>query len=120
MTAVDVPITDEIMDFSSPRQAIRFRVDDDVFEASPQVAAISMIRFADEAERLESPDTTQEDQIKIIENLFRIILTTESAERFIARLADDDRPIGITQFMDITRWLLEQYGLRPTKPDSES
>jgi hypothetical protein len=120
MSTVEVPVDDEIMDFSSPRQTIKFKVDGDVFEASPQVAAISMIRFATEAELLEKSDTRSDEQIKIIENLFRIVLTRDSAERFIARLSDDDRPIGVSQFVDITKWLLERYGLRPTEPDSES
>lgn len=120
MTTTDVTVDNGIMDFSSPRGTIKFRIDDDIFEAHSEVAAISMLRFASEAERMEDKDVSIDEQVKILQNMFHIILTSESATRFIRRLEDDARPIGIGQFTKITTWLLEQYGLRPTESDSPS
>lgn len=120
MTTVSVPADDEIMDFSSPRELIKFQIDGDIFEATPEVAAISMIRFVSEAGRLERDDVEADEKVKIIQNLFRMVLTHESASRFIRRLEDDARPISIRQFLDVTRWLMERYGLRPTESDSPS
>lgn len=120
MTAVDVPIDDDIMDFSRPPENIRFRMDGDVFEAIPEIAAVSMLRFADDAERLDRSDVSADEKVKILQNLFRMILVPESSSRFIRRLDDNTNPIGVGRFMDVTKYLLERYGLRPTEPDSAS
>lgn len=120
MTTVNVPIDDNVMDFSSPQENIRFRMDDDMFEAIPEIAAISMLRFADNAERLEDATISSEEKIKIIQDLFRMVLVPESSTRFIRRLDDSTHPIGMRRFIDVTQYLLERYGLRPTEADSAS
>lgn len=120
MTTLDIPASAEIMDFSSPQETIKFRVDDDVFEASPEIAAISMMRFAESAERFEDEALPVEEKIRILQNMFRLILLPESAGRFIRRMEDDTHPIGMRQFLDVIKWLMEQYGLRPTESDSPS
>lgn len=111
---------DEIMDFSSGRKSLKFRVDDDVFEASPDIAAELALRYADQAEQLTVENATNEQQIELIHALFRMVLLPESADRFLARLSDHARPIGNGKIERITRWLFEEYGLRPTTSDSAS
>lgn len=120
MTMIDVLADDGVMDFSNPAQNIKFRLDGDEFEALPEIAAVSMLRFADEATRLDRDDVGTDEKIKIIQGLFRMVLTTESATRFIRRLEDDAHPIGMARFGEIVEWLMERYGLRPTEPDSAS
>lgn len=115
-----VAVDDEIMDFSSPRRSLKFRVDEDVFEAAPDIAAELMLRYADMVERLSGDDATNEQQKEIIHALFRMVLFPDSAERFIKRLSDQRHPIGQVKIAKITRWLFEEYGLRPTESDSVS
>lgn len=115
-----VQANDDVMDFSSPRRSLKFRVDDDVFEAAPDIAAELALDYADQVEQMGGDDATNEQQKQIIHSLFRMILFPESAERFIARLSDQQRPIGQKKIADITRWLFEEYGLRPTGSDSAS
>lgn len=116
----EVPVDDGIMDFSSARKSLKFRIDEDVFEASPDIAAELALEYADEAERLTAEGTTNKQQIEVIHKLFRMVLFPDSAERFIARLSDQRRPIGQEKIAKITRWLFEEYGLRPTVSDSAS
>lgn len=111
---------DEIRDFSSPRRSIKFRVDDDVFEASPDVAAELVLEYADKAEQLEQNDVKPGQQRDLVHSLFRMLLFPESADRFIARLSDPEHPIGHRKITEITQWLFEEYGLRPTGSDSAS
>jgi hypothetical protein len=110
----------ELMDFSSPRRSIKFRVDADVFEAAPDIPAELALDYADKAERLAGGDATYEDQKEILHALFRMVLFPESADRFISRLSDRRNPIGQAKIARITRWLFEEYGLRPTGSDSVS
>lgn len=116
---LSVPADDEMMDFSSRRKSLPFKVDDDVFEAAPDIPAELAIEFADMAEKAEKSSTV-EDQIALVHSMFKMILFPDSAERFIARLRDTQRPIGTGRMMKIVAWLYEEYGLRPTESDSRS
>jgi hypothetical protein len=118
---LSVPVDDEVMDFSSPRKSLRFRVDDDLFEAAPDIPAELAMRFADQASKLDDDDdVTSDEQIAVLHSLFEMMLFPESAERFIARLSDPTHPIGNEKVARITRWLFEEYGMRPTESDSPS
>lgn len=119
---IEVPMTDEVLDFSSARKTLKFRVDDDLFEAPPDIAAELALRFADEAAQLDDDNggPTSEQQVTVMRNLIRMILLPESAERFIARLSDAANPIGVETFERVVEHLLERYGLRPTESDSPS
>jgi hypothetical protein len=110
----------EVMDFSSRRRKILFRVDDDVFEAAPSIAAELAIDYAEKAEVLTEAGATTRQQLEVIHALFRMVLFPESADRFIARLSDQRNPIGHDQIQRITQWLFAEYGLRPTVSDSAS
>lgn len=113
---------DGIMDFSSGRRSLKFRVDDDIFEAAPDIAAELALDYGDKVDRLTSGDdtTSADDQRDIIHALFRMVLFPESADRFIARLSDQRNPIGHQKIIKITQWLFEEYGLRPTESDTAS
>lgn len=116
-------VDDGIRDFSSPRRSIKFRVDDDVFEAAPDIAAELVLEYAGKAEqleRLEQENVQPDQQRDLVHSLFRMVLFPESADRFIARLSDPTRPIGHRKIAEITQWLFEEYGLRPTGSDSAS
>lgn len=108
------------MDFSSARRSLKFRVDDDVFEAAPDIAAELALDYADKVEQLGGDGASNADQKEIIHSLFRMVLFPDSAERFIARLSDQRQPIGQKKISAITQWLFEEYGLRPTGSDSAS
>lgn len=116
---LSVPVDDEVMDFSSPRKSLPFRVDDDLFHAAPDIAAELAIEFSDAAEKA-NDDSKPEQQIAVLHAMFNMVLFPESAERFIARLRDPEHPIGMDKLNRIVRWLFESYGLRPTTSDSPS
>jgi hypothetical protein len=117
---LSVPLDDEVMDFSSPRKSLPFRVDGDLFEAAPDVAAELAIEFMDLSEKVNDTDSTVEDQIALLRAMFKMVLFPDSAERFIARLRDPVKPIGYEKVNRIIKWLFESYGLRPTESDSPS
>ncbi|MDK1473611.1 hypothetical protein QNO07_09285 [Streptomyces sp. 549] len=117
MTAQTVDITDDIRDFTTARKSIRFRVDSDVFDAVPDIPAQTLLDFAMEMEHAgDSPDQAIRAMVKVVD----ILLTQESAALFKARMSNPDNPISAQQLKDIMPWLLEQYGMRPTEPSSDS
>lgn len=124
---ITVPADDVMMDFSVGRKSIKFKVDDDIFEAVPDIAAELAMEYASRIEQLtkitggdEEDNPSFESQREIAHSTVRLVLLPESADRFIARLGDPRNPIGTSRFGKITQWLLEQYGLRPTEQDSAS
>lgn len=112
-------VDDEVVDFSSTRKVLRFRVDDDVFDAASSIAADLALEYAELAETL-TEGVSMSKQREVIHALFRMVLLPESADRFIERMSDQRNPIGHDQITRITQWLFEEYGLRPTEADSAS
>jgi hypothetical protein len=118
---LSVPLDDEVMDFSSPRKSLPFRVDGDMFEAAPDVAAELAIEFMDLSAKLDDEETASvQDQIAVLHAMFKMVLFPDSADRFIARLRDTTKPIGYAKVNRIVKWLFEAYGLRPTEPAESS
>lgn len=110
-----------MMDFSIGRKSIKFKVDNDIFEAVPDIAAELAMEYASHMEMLTDPKKNSlDDQKEVVYSTLRLVLFPESADRFIERLRDQQNPIGQVRFGEITQWLLEQYGLRPTEQDSAS
>ena len=117
-TPVDFSVTQEVKDFTRATKNLKFRIDEDIFEAPSNLPAMTLMTFAAKGEELSSADSMLRP--KIFEELFQMILLPESAQRFIARLSDQQRPISMTQVDDVLTWIMEEYGLRPTIPSEES
>lgn len=133
-----VPI---VPDFSAPLERapepIRFTVDDDTFEAYPQVGGgllmdVISIEGLDQLTLPDDPDaelsTSELTKMSRIANtqsrkmldFLDTALLPESAERFAQRMRSTENPISLQQVFQIGRWLLAQYGARPTEPPSSS
>lgn len=110
---------EEIFDFSTGAKRIKFKIDDDVFEAISDLPALTAMEFGQHANTLDA-SSDLDAQAKAIETMFRLVLTKESAEVFIGRLNDVNKPIGARQMNSITMWLMEKYGFRPTVPSEAS
>ncbi len=110
--------TVEIRDFTNHR-VVRFRIDDDVFEGLPDLPAMLLVEFASAMAKLDET-TDIKDQPKVFRDLFNMVLTDESAARFIERMSSKTEPISIAQIDQIMPWIMEQYGMRPTEPSSDS
>lgn len=110
---------EEIFDFSTGAKRIKFRIDDDTFEAISDLPALSAMEFGQHANTLDTSSDLK-DQAKALETMFRLVLTPKSAEIFIDRLTNVNKPIGARQMNSITMWLMEKYGFRPTVPSEAS
>jgi len=116
LTAVDV--SDEMRDFTINRRTIKFKIDDDVFEAVKDIPAQIMLDFAVGAQQLET--TASNQGVETILKLLEMSLLPESGQRFRRRMSDPDSPIGIQTVMEVIPWLMEQYGMRPTQSPEPS
>lgn len=104
-------------DFSKPRQARRFRIDDDVFEAVSAIPAGILAEFAGKLSR-DTADATQ--RFSIIVEALDLVLLPESFSLLRKRMSDKHDPVELDQLNDVIVWLLEEYGLRPTEPSPNS
>ena len=107
-----------VKDFSRPHRQLQFRIDDDLFEAARALPGKTLARFA---ARFADVDKAPVDkQLDVFTEALGMVLLPESNTRFQKRLDDLEQPIELEQASDVITWLLEEYGLRPTEPSSES
>lgn len=123
-------------DFSLPKQeTIKFKIDNDTFEAVPIVGAqiLRDITNMSELVKLQNLDTTTMDREQL-EAMAEVatqhtartmqfldqVLLPDSAARFAERLRSAEEPITIQQSYEVWRWLIEQYSARPTQPSLPS
>jgi hypothetical protein len=121
----------EIRDFTIKEKRAKFRVDDDVFEATA-IMSIPMMQGMMQAARgigdvmgtAEEDENSVASKLEKIYEIFDKILIPTSAKRFRERLeaepASDDALDARRQVIPILYYLLEKYGLRPTTPSAES
>jgi hypothetical protein len=106
-------------DFTDTSEPIRFRINDDVFEAPSVLPVPVMQQLASAAADLKSQGSDAQ-ALESIVHVFDVILVDESATLFRTRVNSKANPVGIKQIIDIMMWLLEVYGLRPTDQSSVS
>lgn len=106
-----------IKDFSKRRKLIRFKIDEDTFEAAPAIPAEILTDFVVQFSDVENLPV--DSRVKALAEVLEMILKPESFTRFKTRLRDRESPIDIDQLNDIIIWLMEQYGQRPTQPSTD-
>lgn len=111
---------DGLPDFSVKRTNVRFRVDGDVFEAPRAIPADTMADIVNRFSDIDDKGKSEAESIGDLREIIRVLLFPESVERFLARMGDQQNPIGTDQVGAIIPWLMEQYGMRPTEPLSSS
>lgn len=126
----------EIKDFSIDKQeTLKFKIDDDVFEAVPIVGAqilrdITNMSDLAQLQGIDEASVTQ-DQLKAMADaanqhtartmqFLDLVLLPDSAARFAERLRSTDKPITIQQTYEVWRWLIERYSARPMQPSLPS
>lgn len=114
---VDVDGNVEIKDFSFSVEPKRFRINNDIFYATPEMP----VTIAATAAKISQSGALQKGDVGPILEFFDEILLDESATRFRHRFtANKQQPIGMRHVNVIIPWLLEEYGLRPTEPSADS
>lgn len=113
------PVNDEIIDFTPQRPRPQFKAGGETYSGKIEVPALAAMRYSIRAQSMGEGDFNEET-LNTTLDLLRLMLTKESADRLIARLEDDENPIGMETFNKIIPWLMEQYGMRPTTPSPDS
>lgn len=104
-----------VADFTPPPSAVRFKINDDVFVGVDDLSAFKALEFSAHADKFEKG--TGAEKIEAMKELFKLLLTAESSELFLARLnGERGKPIGFQTTIKLVPWLFEQYGFRPTEP----
>ena len=94
-----------------------FTIDGDTYEAAPVMPAETLMEFAGHFGKV---GDTPAENLTAMRGLLEMVLLPDSYERLAARLRSRENPVDIDQVSDLISWLLETYGLRPTRPSSSS
>jgi hypothetical protein len=114
---------DEVLDFTIRRRPVRFRIDDDLFQAAAALPAGVAFEFAELASGLQAQAEGDRDRVaeaKAAMGLFEKILYPESYQRFRQRMFSIEEPIDPGQLFMVVSGLMSRYGLRPTEPSADS
>lgn len=106
-------------DFSRERNKIQFKINDDIFECRPELAADVLLDFTEKFGAVKE-DGDGSDSRAILTEVLEEVLQPPSFTRFRQRMADRDNPIGMVQVNQVIEWVFEEYGLRPTQPSDIS
>ena len=130
MTEPDAAGT-QIPDFTIHREPHRFKIDNDTFSAPALLSPVTLRKLAAQAASVGDVGklTDAESVVKAMEALaeiMRALMPGSSGAVFAARLwseggEDDPPPIDLMkQAIPAMYYLMECYGLLPTKPSSDS
>ncbi len=109
-------------DFSKPRvEPLRFTIDGDVFECAGSLPAGGTRVLANLVAVQSSDDEGKAIAgLQALGDFLDVVMLPESAKLFAERMKDPVRPITDEQIGDITDYLMESYGRRPTVPSTPS
>lgn len=113
----------DIPDFSRPKtEPLRFRIDQDVFECAATLPAAGTRLLVTMAAAGDATIDTAvaSAQLSMLGDFLDMVLMPESAKRFAERMGDPGNPINDDQISAVLKWLVEQYGQRPTMPPTAS
>lgn len=122
-------------DFSSKPRVVEFTVDGEIYRGRPYLPAQTMVDFTLRVEAMGDAATGSEGFATMMESL-EMVLMPDSYRKFKDRMKDpladipeEERayvtelpykPIELPQLDEILKWLMEEYGLRPTQSSSGS
>jgi len=107
-------------DFSKAREQISFEIDGETFEAAEAIPADVLAEGVTVLNGVDPETATATDQIGALKSFMEMCLFPESYERFSYRMGNKANPIDLDQVDQVASWLVEQYGMRPTQPSSDS
>lgn len=119
MRAATPPPPDAARDFTRPRKRLNFTIDADEFEAAAVLPGDVFAEFVSLYNGSSDTETYQQ-QHDMLKSALALALLPDSYQRFASRLKDKISPIDDDQMADVVLWLLEEYGLRPTRPSQPS
>jgi hypothetical protein len=118
-TTAPAPAPAPARDFTKKRKPLAFTIDDDHFEATAALPGDVFAEFVTTYNGTSETETYQQ-QHDLLKAALQMVLLPASWERFAARLRDKTNPIDDDQMSDVIIWLLEEYGMRPTRPSQDS
>ncbi len=118
-------MTDNIRfkDFSSSPEPIHFRIAPDDFRCYPEIPLDTMLEVTELAGNKE---LTGMARFKEFLEILTGVIVVDDYDKFIERTRKPTKdkpnpnPIGLKHMQDIIPWIMEVYGLRPTRESSES
>lgn len=105
--------TVNMKDFSKEKKKISFTLDGIEYPCYPKILAPVLQQLTEATEELNLGNAAQK-----VELFFSGVMSEEHQIRLSARLADPWDDFGVEEALEIMLWLMEAYGLRPTKSSS--
>lgn len=114
-----VPPSAETPDFT-PVSNVKFTLYGEQYHGVAELTLEDSFSYDTLSAQLGQTDRSTQDRVETMKSIIRTLIEPNSAERLIAGLGDRERPIGVGTLMKIFKYIMDQYGDRPTTPGSDS
>lgn len=114
-----VSTNDDTPDFT-PSSNVKFTLYGEAYFGVAELTLEDSFNYETLSTQLGNKEHTTEQRIETMKAIIRTLLEPDSADRFIAGLKNRHKPIGLSTTMKIFKYVMDQYGDRPTTPESDS
>lgn len=102
------------MDFSDDRKPIRFAANGHRYECHEAISIPDTQLVAGLAEGV-----TENNLLTHLDQFFSIVMDADNAARIQKHMRDRKSPLTGKQSVDVMKWILGEYGLRPLESSSD-
>lgn len=106
--------------FEDDLEPLEFKIGQETFRAVPMMPGMGPHGAFVWTKRLADTVGHPEEQEQLYRDFFSTFLLEPGRTRFLERLESLDEPIGWRRELDIFDFMMERYGMRPTRPSSDS
>lgn len=109
-------------DFTKKREPVAFTIGAHTYNAYPAIAADPLAdlgaRLSGNLGNFETLGTDK--QLAVLKEFLKEVLEPDSYELLNRQCSNRNDPVEAPQLLDVSLWLMEVYGMRPTEPPSSS
>lgn len=113
------PSTNGVPDFT-PESKVRFTLYGETYVGIAELTLEDTFSYEKLSTEFSDKERTNEQRVESMKQVIRTLLEPDSAERLIGHLTNRQQPVGMTTTVRIFKYIMSEYGDRPTTPGSDS
>lgn len=111
--------TNGVPDFT-PESKVKFTLYGEMYVGIAELTLDDTFNYEKLSTEFSDKSRTNEQRVESMKQVIRTLLEPDSADRLIGHLTNRQQPVGMTTVVNIFKYIMTEYGDRPTTPGSDS